>query len=274
LLPKKAIYMWPDIVSKNYSGNVGSVTFQSFNYELTKVHPDEELNKCLKNGGRDLYNMPRTYHAVVSSQILDKIYEQTKSFFPGPSPDMANAVALSLLKPNTYFIKLPLIISGKGFKSTGGQGLRRAHIGKIEDIPHLPKETADNWENNIPRIWTGPTIYAESVIKALKRCNQIDKLKKFNYLRLYGNLTGKYLNLLKEVQSFFKWYQYLAFLYYFISFFVLRTKFYSIYLVKTKFRFLSKEFIHLTNLNNIISCSNKISSEIDKSRYFEKIKSL
>ena len=264
LLPNKAMYMWPDIVSKNYSGNVGSVTLQRFNYELTKVHPNEELNKCLKNGGRDLYNMPRTYHAVVSRQILDKIYDQTKSFFPGPSPDMANAVALSLLNPKTCFVKLPLIISGKGYKSTGGAGMRRAHIGRIEDIPHLPKSTSVEWEKNIPRIWTGPTIYAESVIKTLTRCENLEKLRKFNYLRLYGNLFGKHIHLLKEVQSFLKWYQYPAFLYYFISFLVLRTKFYSIYLIKTKFRFISNEYRHLTDVNNIIVCSQKISVQINK----------
>jgi glycosyltransferase involved in cell wall biosynthesis len=264
LLPQKAMYMWPDIVSKNYSGNVGSVTFQSFNKQLNEINPAKELKKCLDNGGRDLYKMPRIYHAVVSRNCLNKVFKKTNSFFPGPSPDMANAVALSLLKPKTYFVKLPLIISGKGYKSTGGAGMRRAHVGRIEDIRHLPKSTADDWEKNIPRIWTGPTIYAESVIKALKRFDRVDLLKKFNFLRLYGNLTGKYLNLIKEIRPFLKWYQYPSFLYYFISFFILRTKFYSIYLVKTKFKFLSKEFIHLTNIDNIITCSNKISSEIDK----------
>lgn len=263
LLPLKAMYIWPDIVSKNYSSYVGSVTFQKFNKHLKEVNPSKELKKCLKNGGRDIFKMPKVYHAIVSRIYLDKIFEKTTSFFPGPSPDIANAVALSLLNPKTYFVKLPLLISGKCYKSTGGAGMRRAHIGRIEDVKHLPRATSENWENNIPRIWTGPTIYAESVIKALKRCGSYDKIPQFNFLRLYGNLAGKYFHLFKPMLSYIQWYNLPLFLYYFLSFYLLRTKFYCIYILKTKLSFLTLEYIYIKNLENIISCSKKISSKLN-----------
>lgn len=262
LLPQKAYYMWPDVVSKHYTDIIGSVTLRKLGYNLIEINPLKELKTCLSNGARDMYNMPRLYHAVVSRNYLDLIYKKTNNYFPGPSPDMANAVALSLFNPKTFLIKLPLIISGKGYKSSGAAGLRKAHVGKIEGMRFLPKNTVRDWEANIPRIWTGPTVYAESAIKALKNCKEDQWLKKFNYIRFYANFTGKRLQYFKYVKKKIKLHQYPKFIYYYIAYFILRIKFYKDYIIRTKFKKISKKFIYYREMKNIKVCANKISKTV------------
>ena len=76
---------------------------------------------------------------------------------------------------------MPLIISGHSILSTGGQGAQGQHFGEIAKIKHLPKNTASNWTKEVPFYWSTYTIYAESVIQALKRMGMQKKLKKFNF---------------------------------------------------------------------------------------------
>lgn len=246
LLPEKANYAWADIVNKHHKFS-GLLSYKKHDENLVEIDVQKELDNVLSYGGTFMFNMPRLYHAVVSRAVLNKIFEKTNSFFPGPSPDMANAIALCLLNPKTYYVNKPIIISGKGFKSTGGQGLRHGHIGKIEDIKHLPANTAADWEKNIPRIWTGQTIYAESIIKSLRRNGREDLIKRFNYLRNYTNFAGKHLNLFKLVQPYIKWYQYPAFTYYMLSFMKLRAGLF----IENKFKTSGKKTTNLIAINDL-----------------------
>lgn len=256
LIPEKAHYSWPDIENK-YHNLSGLLRYTKHNDDLKMIDVEKELKGVLSYGGTFMFNMPRLYHAVVERKTLNKIYDKTGTFFPGPSPDMANAVALSLLSPRTYYIKKPIIISGKGFKSTGGQGLRHAHIGKIEDIKHLPSNTAIEWERNIPRIWTGQTIYAESIIKSLKRCSREDLVKNFNFLRNYANFTGKHYRLFKMVRPYIKWYQYPLFAFYVLLFFKLRV---DLFLEKKLKKLKSKKSDDLISIKNISDIQSAIAA--------------
>ena len=100
---------------------------------------------------------------------------------------MANAVAICKYINKYEIIDVPLIISGHSISSTGGQGAQGQHYGEISKIRHLPKDTAANWNEDVPFYWSGSTIYAESVIQALKRTNRIDLIKKFNFEYLIAN---------------------------------------------------------------------------------------
>ena len=40
--------------------------------------------------------LPMFYHGIVKKKILDDIYNTCKTYFPGPSPDMAVSIAISL----------------------------------------------------------------------------------------------------------------------------------------------------------------------------------
>ena len=100
---------------------------------------------------------------------------------------MANAVAICKYIDKYEMIDVPLIISGHSKTSGGGQGAQGQHYGEISKLSFLPKDTAANWDEDVPFYWSGSTIYAESVIQALKRTNRINLMKKFNFEYLIAN---------------------------------------------------------------------------------------
>ncbi|MCX8523532.1 glycosyltransferase [Chryseobacterium formosus] len=187
ILPTKPSYSWPDIRSRFYGNKLsGKFSTKEFFGVEKAVDAKQILATLLKIGGCDILNLPRVYHGIVKHDLLKEIYVKTGSYFPGPSPDMANATALAILVKKMVEIDIPFVISGHSVKSTGGQGAAGKHFGEIKDIKHLPSNTASLWTKDIPFYWSGYTIYAESVIQALKRLNRFDLLEKFNFNYLYA----------------------------------------------------------------------------------------
>lgn len=150
------------------------------------INLEAELKKVLAVGGTNMQRLPRVYHAIVSKSALERIYDKAGSYFPGASPDMANAVALCFVLNNHVSIDMPFIISGFSYHS-GGLNIKKKQFKKIEDIKHLPKDTAKLWDPMVPKYWTGSTIWAESVIKSLRRMGRNDLMKFFNVNALYAS---------------------------------------------------------------------------------------
>lgn len=187
VLPEKSSYSWPDIKSRLYGNKLsGKFTQTKITGYVHEVNAKSVLEKVIELGGTDIINLPRVYHAIVKRSVLNKIYQETNSYFPGPSPDIANAVAICKFIETFISIDIPFLISGHSSKSAGGQGAAGKHFGEIKNIAHLPKDTADNWTAEVPFYWSGFTIYAESVIQALKRLKLDHLLQNFNYNYLYA----------------------------------------------------------------------------------------
>lgn len=182
ILPIKNSFTWPDVKPRFYKEKFSGIfRIHKFNCKRTRIDVKKELEKVIKLGGTDILNLPRIYHGILKKTILDEIYNKTNTYFPGPSPDMANAVAACKYVERYELIDVPLIISGHSKKSGGGQGAQGQHFGEISELPFLPKKTASNWTKEVPYYWSGYTIYAESVIQALKRTDMAENLKKFNF---------------------------------------------------------------------------------------------
>jgi hypothetical protein len=126
------------------------------------------------------------YHGIVSRAALDEVYERTGTFFPGPSPDMASAVALSYVVKRHMHIDAPFIVSGQSPKSTGGLGSRHAHVGDLKSLSHLPSNIDEAWDSRIPFLWTGPTIWAQSALQAVRAMEKDKDLTKFRFSYLYA----------------------------------------------------------------------------------------
>ena len=188
VLPRKPIYLWPGVKGKMVGElNRGSLIVSRFGGCAQAVNVDSELESVIAAGGTKLNRLPRVYHGIVSKRCLDFVKVETGSYFPGPSPDMANAVGLSKYVKRFYTLDYPVTISGQSTKSTGAQGLRKEHIGKIEEQEHLPARTADNWSSLVPKFWSGSTIWAESAVQALVATEQTILLQKLNYPYLYAS---------------------------------------------------------------------------------------
>ncbi len=161
-------YKWP---SFNFSkvAHFSSVLMMSiYNKKAKKIDPLVELKKSLKYGGGAVYNLPKVYHGIAKRATLDKIYSVGNTFFPGASPDIANAVAMCFVTDNFVYLDFPIIIPGNSIRTGGDAQKYKGQCAPIGDIPFLPKNTEKNWESFIPKVWAAETIMPESACKSLK----------------------------------------------------------------------------------------------------------
>ena len=184
-------YFWPGQKSNILSiDTTGVLNYRKWKGNAFKViQMESALKYTLDRGGLSMKYLPCLYQGIVERTTLNKILAQTNTYFPGPSPDMANAVALTQVIDSFVYVNYPVCISGKSTKSTGGAVVLHRHISRIEDVSHLPSDTADNWDSRIPKYWTGPTIWAESVLKALESFGKEQAIRKLNFTYLYAFLT-------------------------------------------------------------------------------------
>ena len=186
----KPNYYWPNQRSNILSNDIsGNLNLKNFDYKIRIIKCREALDYTLSKGGTSIKMLPCLYHGIVARISLNKIYDQCNTYFPGPSPDMANAIALTQIMDSHVRVSFPVVISGKSSKSTGGAGVLHQHVARIEDVKYLPKNTSIEWTDTIPKYWTGPTIWAESVIKALNNFGNNQDIKKFNFSYLYAFIS-------------------------------------------------------------------------------------
>lgn len=183
----KAEYYWPDTSHAVWKGLLaGKVFYKDYKFNARNISIVRELSNVLKEGSSwSLGLLPRVYHGFVKKERLDELRKISGTYFPGPSPDMANAIGLSKVVEHLVEIDVPAVISGHSKKSGGGMGGEKKHHGKIEDQSFLPKETIKSWSNKIPKFWSGATIYAASAKEALERTNNADN-HKLNYTYLWA----------------------------------------------------------------------------------------
>lgn len=202
----KAQYYWPDTRHATWGGLLsGRVFFNKYSWLVRMLDPTSELGRVLKEpASNSLYGLPRVYHGFVSKASLDGLRKRIGTCFPGPSPDMANAVALAALVSRVGYADVPAVISGHGRKSAAGLGGVGQHHGRIEKQASLPGDTADRWGECIPRFWSGGTIYAESARRALAELG-LSEAWRLNYAQVWafclvfeGNYRGEIFSLLKR----------------------------------------------------------------------------
>lgn len=258
----KPNYYWPGLPSNSISKNyTGVLNFESFTYQRKKVSCTVSLEKTLKKGGVIIDYLPSVYHGIVSKSAMNQILKNTGSYFPGPSPDMASAVSLSLVEEYYTVFDFPIVISGKSSKSIGGSGVLHKHINKLEDVAHLSKDVILNWNESIPKIWTGPTIWAQSLIEALNRNNRTNLQSKLNIDYLNASLfvldfQNRHVIFTQSLWSLLNF-----------NFFICATQ---IFTKRTKIfirnRFLKQNFKSVSNLKTIEAAINEISKTLDSNK--------
>lgn len=185
-----ATFYWPDIV---FNGTkLPFLSFDKTKLKIEKINSKEILYRYLRNGFQSIRFLPRTYHAVIARSILDKVKLKSGKIFPGPSPDMANAVACSLVVHNHIYINAPLIISGASYSSACGMGMRGAHKGSLKGVAQIANDVEEKWNKNIPKLWLGNTIWPESAVKALEAMGAGDFIEKMNWYAVYARMLLKY----------------------------------------------------------------------------------
>jgi hypothetical protein len=183
----RAYYLWPGTMYQLDGPRfAGTLTVPAFTGVVRSVDPLRELDRCLRSGGTSFGLMPRAYHGLVLRERLEDIRARAGTSFPGPSPDMSSAVALSLGVRRACAVDFPLFVDGASPPSTGGMGAAKRHEGALEDKEFLPVASVSGWSTVVPRFWSGTTIWAEDVVQALRAFSRQDLLQSFNVGRLHA----------------------------------------------------------------------------------------
>lgn len=181
LIPGDVSYHWPDFINSITGDLSATLSYSEFSKEAKITDPMETLRKLMRKGFINRGELPLVYHGIVKREALDKVYRIGETYFPGSSPDIANGVALCFCVKKYVRIDFPVIISGASLTHGGGVRKLKNKAANIADVPFLPRNAKQNWENNIPRVWTGETVWPESAIKALRYMGQEDLIKKINF---------------------------------------------------------------------------------------------
>jgi glycosyltransferase involved in cell wall biosynthesis len=187
------MFTWDDYNKSRYRNNLSqTLRFQKASPKYSFVDPIKELEYCLSIGFQNLGNMPLLYNGIVKREILEKVYQIGKTYFPGGSPDISNGVALCFYSKSHAIVNIPIVISGTSLMTGGGILRKKGRTTNLEDVDFISQLVKENWEANIPRIWSGRLAWPESGIKALKYVKQEYLLKKMNYNYMFASFSFYY----------------------------------------------------------------------------------
>lgn len=201
IVPKlKAVYYWPGS-SKKYKQ--GHLQLSPFTGQITIHNSLEELIKLIEGGCLDYinYNLPKAYHGIVAREKMEEIFNITGNYFGGLVPDMYGVTALSLIIKEVVYIDFPLTIPGISPKSNSGKSVKNETNGTLEEAPQLKWRGEYLWSENIPRIFSDETIWADTLMHALDDMGRSDLKLHFNSEKLHVRLWFRYKNLRKQIEA-------------------------------------------------------------------------
>lgn len=182
--PGFSTYFWPGVSARLSSSN------DTGHLNIAPISPphivcaESQRKAVLASGGTSLEKLPRLYYGLTRRSCLDHLKAVAGKCFPGPSPDMANAFALSYIVKKFVVAELPIFIAGNSRKSAAGLGLRGKHVGEINELPFLPTNTAQNWNSSIPFFWSGQTIWCQSAFAAATSMGHAVEFERENAFRV------------------------------------------------------------------------------------------
>lgn len=186
--PAEVTYSWPDAPQ----GKSAEMSYYPFSGEIKYLSAYDELINVLKSGIQDRGKMPMAYHAVVSRVALDKVYAIAGTFFPGNSPDISNAVSLSLVIDKFALVNEPWAYSGNSAYKGGGVFAKGNSEPGITEIPWFRPNPEERWCKKVPKIASKSNIWADSAIETLINMHREDLIDKINFNELYANFIFTY----------------------------------------------------------------------------------
>lgn len=168
-------YYWPEV---NKYGS--TLYFGHLKEKIEYLSPLKELRILLGMGCQDLCRIPLLYYGIVRRDILDKVYSIGKTFFPGPSADIANGVALCFSVTKYAYFHVPIVISGTSSNTGGGAYSKKNRKMELSEVNFISEDAKKNWEQKLPPVWSGTIVWPESAIKALRYMSEEKYIKYLN----------------------------------------------------------------------------------------------
>ena len=179
-----ALYYWPDYIHRSRTDEYsGSLYIESFTGDVCLHCPKKALAEALNNFGGGVFEMPRAYSGMISSELAKKIKEKHGALFGGVSPDIFSAALISIESKKCVKIDFPAIIPGASGASTAGQSASGNHVGGLRDNAHISAFENLEWDERIPEFYSVQTVWSYSLLKAMEVIGA--DLNKINFPRLY-----------------------------------------------------------------------------------------
>ncbi len=188
-------YYWPDAPS----GYSAELVYKPFSGSVIFKDPYKELIKVLNEGVLNRGNMPLVYHAIVRRDILDKVYEKCGTYFPGNSPDISNAVALSLVVKEFAVVDLPWAFSGNSAYKGGGVFAKGNSAPQISEIPWFRPNAIERWYCKLPKVAAGTVIWADSALESLMHMGHEELIPRFDLYKSYASFIYQYPDKKSEI---------------------------------------------------------------------------
>jgi hypothetical protein len=187
---KTGRFWWTDVNHRlfgNFFAGQLRLPWHRTQLRIKTVSTKAALHKCLKSGGTEIGMMPKAYHGIVATRLMQSFEETYGSAFPGPTPDMACSTLLALTLESFHQANLPFFISGTARGSAGGKGVSKQHKWKLEDVPWFDKKYLAKWHAETPQIACGPSLWAEGVLQAHEA---IGRKAPLNWSALYARVLA------------------------------------------------------------------------------------
>ncbi len=193
----KTYYNWPEVIPD------GLVTYETSGKVVEYLNPLLELKHVLNDGCQYLENIPVTYTGIVKREILESIYADYGTYFPGgASADIANGVALCFYVKRYAKINIPIIITGTS-KHTGGVINRNKPL-PFAEVPFISQSVEANWEGDLPQYWLGPLVWPESAIKSLRTMGKEPFILELNYNKMFARTIMRFKFSKDELRPYIK----------------------------------------------------------------------
>jgi hypothetical protein len=180
-------YLWPGVSGMlDANSSQGLLRLPRYSGKIEIVDESAALDFVLNSGGIRIGDLPSVYQAVISKRALEALKLRAGTYFPGPSPDMASAVGLSAVINKFARVDLPVVISGSCPGSGAAEGARHKHEGEVADRKFLPADTVPLWPSQVPFFFSGSTLYAATLMRALTLTGRDDLLSRVRVDRLYA----------------------------------------------------------------------------------------
>lgn len=177
-----AVYFWPSENPIVKNGEKGVLTLSLNKAESRYTDSKRALISLLKGAVQNYTSLdiPRLYHGIVKRSCLENIKKQCGTYFDGLTPDMYMAVALCFVCKRSLRISYPVTISGICPTSGSSDSASGRHTGELKEAPHFRGHLCYHWEDIIPAFYSVDTIWAETLMKSLKKFGKEDMKYRFN----------------------------------------------------------------------------------------------
>lgn len=198
--------IWSDVSYSLYGSVFNNKLFiKSYSKKCIYPCPKNEILKCGKSAARGFNLLPKAYQGICHRRILDKVQEDTRELFLGPTPDMSLALTIAAytLEGRYCYFDYPIFLPGTAKGSGGGLGVKHEHIWNLTSCKWVDNRHIQNWSNYSPRFATGITLWAECFLQTGTILNK-SYLEYFNINRYFARLLVFNSNLFKYNVFFIK----------------------------------------------------------------------